>query len=197
LGLSFTHRFRRGLYATIEGGRVLRFYNRPFMENDNWEWNGSVEILWNPPGVWRFIGRYMYSDSNARGLDTIEETIGTSDNGDGSYERDLYELRARLRPKGGLWMIREFEVKGQFMGYFFTGTKPPHEDRLHTGRTDDVYYLELTAGSKRIGGRPVRLKLGYRYAQRTSSLPATVEAEDAEDKDYTNNRAWLEVRYSL
>lgn len=197
MGLAYTHRFHRRIYTTIEGGRVLRFYNRPFLENDNWEWNGSFEILWNPPGVWRFIGRYMYSDANARALDTTEETIDTSDDGNGSYERDLYELRVRLRPKGGLWIAREFEVKGQHMGYFFTGTKPAHEDPLHTGRKDNVYTVELTAGSKKLIGGLITLKLGYRYSQRTSSLPGTFEGEDAEDKDYKNNRAWLEVRHSF
>jgi hypothetical protein len=196
MGLSYTHRPRRRLYVTIEGGRVLRYYNRPFLENDNREWNGSFEVLWNPPGVFRFIGRYMYSDANARALDASNETVETSDDGDGSYERDLYELRVRLRPKGGLWKAREFEVKGQYMAYFFTGTKPAHEDPLHTGRKDNVYYLELTASSKRLFNL-ISVKLGYRYAQRVSSLPGTFEGEDAEDKDYTNNRTWLEIRHSF
>jgi hypothetical protein len=197
MGLSYTHRPRRRLYVTIEGGRVLRYYNRPFLENDNWEWNGSFEVLWNPPGVLRFVGRYMYADANARALDASNETIETSDDGDGSYERDLYELRVRLRPKGGLWLAKEFEVKGQYMAYFFTGTKLAHEDPLHTGRKDNVYYLELTAGSKRLFNKLISLKLGYRYAQRISSLPGTFEGEDAEDKDYKNNRTWLEIRHAF
>jgi hypothetical protein len=197
LGLSYTHRMGRGLYGTVEGGRVLRFYNQPFMENDNREWNGAAEVLWNPPGIWRFIARYMYSDANARALDTVGETVATSDDGDGSYQRDLYELRTRLRPRHGLWLVKEFEISGQYMAYYFTGTKPAYEDPLHTGRKDDVYYLELTAGSKPILGGPVSLEFGYRYAQRTSSLPGTFEGEDAEDKDYKNNRAWFETRYSF
>ena len=111
-------------------------------------------------------------------------------------ERDLYEARLRFRPKRAIWVLREFEVKGQRMNYFFTGDKPIWEDPLHTGRKDEVNAVEFYVTTKKIYG-PISLKYGYRYAQRVSSLPGTFEGDDAEDKDYKNNRTWLEVRYAL
>jgi hypothetical protein len=194
--LMYSHRFHKRLTATIEGGRVLRYYNRPFLENDNWEWNANTTLSWSPTKIWRFYGKYMYADADARGLDTVDETIETSDDGDGSYERDLYEVRVRYRPPGGIWVLKGFEVKGQRMNYFFTGDKPLDEDPLHTGRGDEVNVFEAYITTKKLWG-PVNLKWGYRFAQRTSSLPGTFEGEDAEDKDYKNNRTWLEARYAF
>lgn len=196
MGLRYYHRFSKTLSGEIEGGRVMRFYNRPFMENDNWEWNGFATLSWNPHKRWRIFGKYMYSNSDARALDTTEETVETSDNGDGSYERDLYETKIRFRPKGGVWYFKEFEVKGQYQLYYFTGTKPAYEDPLHTGRKDDVKVFESYITTKKLF-KNVQFKWGYRYAIRESSLPGTFEGEAAEDKDYKNNRTWIEARYSF
>jgi hypothetical protein len=196
MGLSFMHRFVKQFRVSAELGRVLRFYNQPFMENDNWEWNGFTDFTWYPSSRWRFYGKYMYADADARAYRVEGETAATSDEGDGSYERDLYEASIRYRPKGGFWAIKEFVVKGQRMEYYFTGTKPAWKDPLHTGRKDEVGVVEFTMGTKTLFGS-MSFEYGYRFAQRVSSLPGTFEGEDAEDKDYTNNRTWLEVRYSL
>ena len=196
LGLTYTRRLHKKLTGSVSGGRVLRFYNRPFLENDNREWNGFTTLSWTPFKRWRLYGKYMYADADARGLDTTTETIATSDDGDGSYERDLYEVKIRYRPKGGVWFMKEFEIKGQRMDYYFTGTKPAYEDPLHTGRKDDVNVFESYITTKKLFG-PMSFKWGYRFAQRVSSLPGTFEGEDAEDKDYTNNRTWIEARYSF
>ncbi|MBD3161431.1 MAG: hypothetical protein GF346_04395 [Candidatus Eisenbacteria bacterium] len=195
IALGYSKRMWGNYDFWFEGERVLRFYNRPFMENDNKEWNGSFQVTWNNWDDWRIRAKYQYSDATSRAIDTVGETRETSDDGDGSYERDLYELRIRHRPDG-LWPFKEFEIKGQYMGYYFTNKRPVWEDPLHSGRQDDVYYLELTSGSETLFDS-YSFELGYRYAQRTSSLPGTFEGEDAEDKDYENNRAWVELRYSF
>lgn len=195
LGLGYSKRMWTRWTFWFEGGRVLRFYNRPFMENDNKEWNGAIQVTWSNWRMWQIHAKYQYSDAIARAIDTVGETRETSDDGDGSYERDFYEVGVRMRPQG-LWPAKEFEVKGQYMGYWFTNTRPVWEDPLHSGRQDNVYYLELTAGSETLFDW-ITLTLGYRFAQRTSSLPGTFEGDDAEDKDYKNNRAWIEARYSF
>jgi hypothetical protein len=194
--LAYSHRVRRWLNATLEVGRVMRFYNRPFLENDNWEWNGSLSCALTPIRNWRFAATYTYSDVEARAKDSVTETSDVSDDGDPSYERDLYELVTGFRPRGKLWIADNIEVKGQFQRYFFTGDRLYWEDPLHTGRDDKVYVIESSVGTRPVYG-PVTLELGYRFSQRVSSLPATFEGEDAEDKDYKDNRTWLEVRYSF
>jgi hypothetical protein len=126
----------------------------------------------------------------------VTETAENSDDGDLDYERDLYELVASFRPKGMLWIAENVEVKGQLQAYYYTGDRPYWEDPLHTGREDKVYALETSIDTRRLYG-PANLEVGYRYSQRVSSLPATFEGEDAEDKDYTDNRFWMGVRYSF
>lgn len=196
IDLGYSHRLRSWLNASLEVGRVLRFYNRPFLENDNWEWNGSVGCSVTRLRNWRFAGTYTYSNVEARARDSVTETAGVSDDGDPSYERDLYELVVGFRPRGKLWAADNVEVKGQLQAYYFTGDRLYWEDPLHTGREDKVYVLETTIGTRPVYG-PVTLEVGYRYSQRVSSLPATFEGEDAEDKDYKDNRTWIEARYSF
>lgn len=87
------------LRLRAEVGRILRFYNRPFLENDLWEWNGELTgyIYWK-----RLQAQvaYRYSDVNARGYDSVGETLETADEeSDGSYEKDSYRLRLAYRPK--------------------------------------------------------------------------------------------------
>ncbi|MCK4414116.1 MAG: hypothetical protein KAY32_11275 [Candidatus Eisenbacteria sp.] len=97
--LGYRWRTNRWLAMQFFARRVLRFYNRPFLENDLWEWSGLVnaDIRYH-----RFTTRlqYEYADVKARGYDEVGETLETSDNdGDGSYEKDTYRLRITYSPK--------------------------------------------------------------------------------------------------
>lgn len=83
----------------FEGERVLRFYNRPFLENDLWEWNGEITtyVDYHRLDFWL---AYKYSDVAARAYDSVGETLETSDNdSDGSYDKDNYRLRVIYNPK--------------------------------------------------------------------------------------------------
>ncbi len=97
--LGYRYRANRWLSMKLFGGRTLRFYNRPFLENDLWEWNGRIETDLK---YGRFTTglRYAYADVKARGYDSVGETLENSDNdGDGSYEKDTYRMRITYRPK--------------------------------------------------------------------------------------------------
>ncbi|MCA9758311.1 MAG: hypothetical protein KDA27_21125 [Candidatus Eisenbacteria bacterium] len=176
-------------------GRSARYYNRPFMENDNWEWRIGGYVAWKPHPRLKTQFEYFYSDVEARALDTVGETVETSDDGDASYERDSYDLSLTFSPKGGMLKVSSLSLSGQYQAYYFTSAKPYFEDPYHVGRKDQVYRMELSARSVKLYG-PVRLESGYRYTERTSS--AAFDSGDAsigEDKDYTDNRVWLGVEY--
>jgi hypothetical protein len=83
---------------------------------------------------------------------------------------------------------------GQHQRYYFTSKKPYYDDPLHTGRRDRVYVVEVTGDSKPVYG-PMKLVAGWRFSQRKSSLPASVQAEDAEEKAYKDNRVWIGASY--
>jgi hypothetical protein len=97
--LAYWSRVYRWLAIKGTGGRTLRFYNRPFLENDLWEWNARIttDLRWR-----RFTITldYKYADVKARGYDSVGETLENSDNtSDGSYEKDSYRTRLAYRPK--------------------------------------------------------------------------------------------------
>ena len=82
----YRYRLTRWLSGKVFGGRTLRFYNRPFLENDLWEWNFYLE---DDLTLHRFTLRlrYAYAKVRARGYDSVGETLENSDNdGDGSVD---------------------------------------------------------------------------------------------------------------
>jgi hypothetical protein len=192
--LGYSRRISDRVTARLDAGRVMRFYNRPFLENDNWEWNGSGNLQVSATKSLRFAGTYGYSNATARALDTVEETRETSDDSDGSYERDLYEIGTTWTPGKLLWKVATVGIVAQYQEYYFTSNKPYYDDPLHTGRKDKVYAMEATGDSKPVY-KSVRLVAGWRFSRRKSSLPASVQAEDAEEKDYTDHRFWLGASY--
>lgn len=189
-------RVSQRLTTRLEGGRVIRYYNRPFMENDNWEWNGALSGQFTLTKVFRLSGRYAYSNTKARALDTVGETTLTSDDGDPSYERDLYELSLRYRPVKAIWLFREGEIMGQYQEYYYTSDIAYHLDATHTGRKDEVWAGEATATSAPVW-RQVTLELGYRHTERSSSSTASDVGTESieEDKNYRDNRVWLGMTY--
>lgn len=192
--LGYSRRVSDRITARVDGGRVMRFYNRPFLENDNWEWNASGNLAVSISKAFKVAGTYTYSDANARALDAVGETIATSDDSDGSYERDLYEAELTWSPGRLIKKVASFGLMGQYQEYYFTSEKPYYDDPLHTGRKDRVYAVELTTDTKPVYG-PVKLVAGWRFSQRKSSLPASVQAEDAEEKAYKDHRFWLGASY--
>jgi hypothetical protein len=192
LSLLYYHRFSAAMSATVRLGRVMRFYNRPFLENDNWEWNGEVGINRRISRRLRVAFKYRYSHADARGYDTVGETKATSDDSDPSYERDSYELTFYVYPRGSLWKTRLLTLRFQYQPYFFISKKPLHEDPFHTGRKDEIYRITLEADSRPLWG-PASFSLGYRFTKRVTHSPW--KGDIAEDKDYEENRLWLGIDY--
>jgi hypothetical protein len=192
--LAYSRRVSDKTTARLDVGRTIRFYNRPFMENDNWEWNAVGNVSYSLRPSVKLNGRYAYSNVRARARDSVQETQDVSDDGDPSYERDLYEFELNLLPKGRLWKLATISMVGQYQAYFFTADRPPWEDDLHVGRKDEVSVIEGGVDTAPLFG-PVTLSAGYRYTQRVSSLPANKGADAADEKDYKNNRVWVSAVY--
>jgi hypothetical protein len=180
----------------IEGGRVLRYYNRPFLENDNSEWNASLTGWFDATRSVRLRGLYAYGDTRARAVDTVGETVETTDDGDPSYKRDMYQLGLRFAPRGGIWKVSQCELGLQYQEYYFTSGLPYYLDPIHTGRKDEVRVAEITLGTSPVW-REATLELGYRFTKRSSSSSASAIGAESieEDKNYVDNRTWLGVSY--
>ena len=189
--LAYQRRMTDRLTARLEGGRVIRYYNQRFIENDNWEWNGTGTLTYALLPFLRVSGRYTYSNVIARAGDTPGEGRSFSNDGDPSYNRDLYQLSAVLLPKN-LWILSSWELTGQYQAYFYTSTQPYWEDNTHVGRKDEIYVGETALGSKALWNGTT-LELGYRFTRRASSSAAADNLE--EDKNYHNGRVWFGMSY--
>ncbi|MGD8394604.1 MAG: hypothetical protein PVF43_03895 [Candidatus Eiseniibacteriota bacterium] len=190
----------RWLYKKLVDGKFLlqrsvRYYNQPFMENDNWEWRIGGYVRWKFQRRLRLRLEYLYSDVRARARDSITETRDNSDDGDASYQRDSYEAKLYWRPRRAISWFRQGSVAFQYQAYYFTTDRAYYDDPYHVGRKDQVYRIEFTADSKKIWG-PVTLEGGYRFSERTST--AAFDSDNVaigEDKDYTDNRFWIGAEY--
>ncbi len=220
---AFNFGYRRWINSWLDTkffvDRITRFYNRPFMENDLWEWNFMTETDIDYKQL-TFRFRYEYQNVKARGYDEVDETLETSDNdGDNSYENDGYRLRITYRPKRfpyrphedthpALYGIRRFAsyldqalvaiktkyvyVQYDYQRRFYTSERPLELDPLHVGRTDIQNQPRLVWASEEIWNG-IELDAGVRYTSRSSDAPATVIGEDdpSEEKAYTATRYWL------
>jgi hypothetical protein len=190
--MAYQRRMSDRLTVRAEGGRVLRFYNQRFIENDNWEWNGALNTTFAFTPVWRVSGRYAYGHVKARALDSVGETRENSDDGDPSYKRDLYQLTLGFAPKRMIWRFNLWELTGQYQAYYYTSEQPYWVDPTHVGRKDEVFVVESTLGTGRIWG-PMTGEIGYRFTKRQSSSGAAADLE--EDKNYHNQRFWVGTSY--
>ncbi len=196
-GLGYSKRVNDRVTARMDAGRVMRFYNQRFMENDNWEWNGAGQATVTLSGAFKVAGQYQYSNVTARAIDTVGEVRPSSLVGDASYERDLYEASLDWTVGGRLPFADGVNLTGQYQGYYYTSKLKPWDDPFHVGRKDSVYALQISTTTVPVYGGST-LELGYRFSQRTSTAAHTVNLEKAdigEEKDYKDGRIWIGVNY--
>lgn len=192
--LGYSRRVNERLTVRVDGGRVMRFYNQRFMENDNWEWNGTGQAAYRLSDAVRIAGQYQYSKVKARATDTVGETRLNTNDGDPSYDRDLYETTFSWSPEGKIPRVDAVDVMGQYQAYFFTSDLLYWDDPFHVGRKDRVYTVEISATTVPMIGS-MTFEAGYRFSQRTST--ATQQVDIADEKDYRDNRVWIGANYSF
>jgi hypothetical protein len=195
--LAYSRRMSDRISLRTEGGRTWRFYNKPLMENDNWEWNGAETATVSISSLFKTSLKYAYSSVKSRAADTVGETAVNTDDGDASYKRDLYQVALDLTPSGKLWLLDTWEVMGQYQEYYYTSKQLYYIDTTHTGRKDRVSAYETSVTTRPVYGS-VTMEAGYRYTRRRSSSASSAVAgaeSIEEDKNYEDNRVWLGMSY--
>ena len=190
--LGYSRRVGNRLNVRLDGGRVLRFYNQRFIENDNWEWNWTGQVTYSLLSAFRLNGQYSYSHVKARATDMVGQTVASSPTGDPSYDRDLYELTTDWIARGRLWRTDVIELIGQYQAYYYTSRHLYWDDPFHVGRKDQVYVIELNVTTTPVIGKAA-LEAGYRFSQRSSS--ATGQVDIGDEKDYKGSRIWVGANY--
>ncbi len=205
--VDYFYRYRPWLRVLFSGGRVLRYYNRRFLENDLWEWNAGIEPEARY-GRFYFRLRYAYYHVKSRGFDSLGETLELSDNdGDGSYEKDAYTFRLTYRPKTkpyqagdlgrgaavlpglarrlGSWIdagLVKLATASIYFQYdysrqFYTSKQPLRKDPLHVGRLDEQFQPRAVWGSKPLFYKTT-LEAGIRHTVKTAKSPAGIIGEN-------------------
>ncbi len=168
-----------------------RYYNQPFMENDisAWEVRGNLTYKMSRVLNWNFD--YSYEDAQARGLDSVWETLGASNNSDASYARDLYRIGLDIFQKKFKKVLDRVSLSFLFMDYYYTTDKTLVEDPYHAGRRD-MFYKGTIELRKRVS-KPLTVKLAVRRTERVVHSPW--EGDITTDKDFTQWLYWTSLNY--
>jgi hypothetical protein len=171
-----------------------RYYNKPFIENDveAWEVRGQV--------AYRFFDRdlrvsldYSYEVADGRGHDTVGETAETSDDGDPSYERDLYRVGLDLDTPWAAPLVDDVGAVWLFMDYYYTTEKDIFEAPFQRGRRDKWSKIFFKAG--RALSRDVDLDFAFVYSERIVESPWY--GDITLDKEYIQHRYELSLSYDF
>ncbi len=138
--LTWRQKLSKKISLKLVANRSLRYYNQPFMENDIKDLGLRGTLYWSVHRNWRITADYGYTDAPARGADEVGELVEFSDNSDPSYNRDLYQVDVRWRPRFAEKLFRYVSLRGQHQAYWFTSSKE---------LLDDPYHVDASTGSTR------------------------------------------------
>jgi len=193
--LTFTWRHYLGdlsYFVLAENNR--RYYNKPFIENDieAWELRGQL--------AYRFFDRnlrvsfdYSWENAQGRGHDTVGETAETSDDGDPSYERDLYRVGVDLDTPWAAPFVDDVGAVWLFMDYYYTTEKDIFVASFQRGRRDLWSKVFLKAG--RALTRDLDLDFAFVYSERDVEAPWY--GDITLDKEYIQHRYELSLSYDF
>jgi hypothetical protein len=193
----FTMTWRQKLHKKVSlklfMHRSLRYYNKPYMENDIKDLGLRTTVSWKAHKEWTITADYGYADAPARGWDTIGETRENSDDSNPSYNQDMYQLAVAWSPKWAKPVFNKVDVRGRYQVAWFTSPKSVEDDPYHAGRIDRVYQTRIAFNRKLPHG--VDMQVGFQYAMREVESPW--DGDISEDKNYDQRRYWIGLTYKL
>lgn len=170
-----------------------RYYNKPFMENDIEAWEFRGVLGYRPHRRLRLTFDYSYEYATARAIDTVGETPATSNDGDGSYRRDLYRVGFDWTTRWARPILDSIDGSWLFMDYYFPTERSMFDDPYHTGRRDKNGRVTLRINRRLTSA--LRVYASFRYSDRIVESPWP--GDITLDKDYTQQRYWLGMTYSF
>lgn len=169
----------------------FRYYNKPFMENDIEAWEVRGNLRWKQSRTLTWSVDYSYEDATARAMDTVGETPETSDDSDGSYERDLYRIGLDIRHPVFEKYVDRISLSFLFMDYYYNTERTLVDDPYHRGRRDTFY--KGTIDFRRKLTDDLSMKIATRRTQRIAYSPW--EGDLTTDKDFTQWLYWINLDY--
>jgi len=190
--LNWRHTVNKKLNYSVLFETNLRYYNEPFVENDVecWEVRGVVGYKVHKRLKLQFD--YSYEDASGRGLDTVEETIENSDDGNSGYERDLYRFGFSWTTP---WLPQIDSITGSylFMDYYYTTDRNIFDQPFQVGRRDKNTKVTVQLNHK--VNRALSVYGTFRYSERKVESPWY--GDITLDKDYFQHRYWVGMTYKF
>lgn len=187
------HTVSKKISYSLQYERNFRYYSKAFIENDIEAWEIRARLSYKPHKKLKLDFDYSYEDGTARGIDTVEEIPETSDDGDGSYLRDLYRVGVSWSTPWAMPVFSSVDGSALFMDYYYPTEKPLFEDPYHTGRRDKM--IKLTINFRRKINKRLKVYGSFRYSDRVVDSPWY--GDITLDKDYTQHRYWVGMTYSF
>lgn len=191
LNLSVRHQLNRRFAGrfTVETNR--RYYNQAFVENDveALELRGNLNIR---ATRWLTVDLdYGYEQAAGRGHDTSLETREHSDDGDPSYNRDLYRIGLGISTPQLAPVVDGVSLAYIFMDYYYTTEKDLFEAPFQVARRDKWSKAFVTLNKQL--SRDVAVDVGFVYSWREVESPWY--GDITLDKDYDQHRYSLGISY--
>ncbi len=191
VNLTLRHQFNRRYSGkfTVETNR--RYYNQEFIENDieAWELRGNLNI--RPSRRLTIDLDYGYEMADGRGHDTSLETREDSDDGDPSYNRDLYRVGLGIATPELATVVDGISLAYLFMDYYYTTEKNLFEAPYQVARRDKWSKAFVTLNKQL--SRDVAVNAGFVYSWRVVESPWY--GDITLDKDYDQRRYTFGLEY--
>jgi hypothetical protein len=191
VNLSVRHQFNRRIAGRFTAETNRRYYNQAFVENDveALELRGNLNLK---PSRWLTVDLdYGYERADGRGRDTSIETRENSDDGDPSYNRDLYRVGLGFSTPQLAPVVDGISLAYLFMDYYYTTEKSLFEAPFQVARRDKWSKAFVTLNKQL--SRDVALDAGFVYSWRKVESPWY--GDITLDKDYNQHRYSLGLSY--
>jgi len=193
INLTWRQRLNRTWDYTLIVENNRRYYNKPFIENDTVCYECRLSVGCRVAKPLKLSGDYSVEFAESRAYDSLDETPATSDDGDASYNRDLYRLGFDLATPWAMPVFDSIDGSYLFMDYYYTTDRDLFDDPYHVGRRDKMQKVGVSVNRKIT--KTLSVYASFRYSDRVVESPWY--GDITIDKDFIEHRYWVGMDYSF
>lgn len=187
----FKHNFTR---LRLSFNDEQYYYNKYFTEYDCNNKNYGISLYQSIRDKIKFKLGYTFTVSNAKGFDELSEIKENSDDSDPSYKADAYRATIKYPLPRIFNKVHTIGVDAEYERSCYTSRHYLQTDRLHAGRVDDFYKMEVNYEIKLL--KPLTVSCFYKWYKRDADTRADANKEYvSQEKDFTQQQFGLELTY--
>ena len=172
------------------------YYNQHFTEYDCNNLAYEINLRQSVNKLLKVEFGYTYTQSKAKGYDEAGETRLLSNDADGSFNDNLFLIRALYNLPEIRKIKHGVDVKCEFGKRYYTSEKSPEQDQFHVGRTDNnlflngSYIMELS--------KAIEVSAFFNWFNRKADSEVEQNKQlISEEKDYNQHQVGLAFTYKF